>query len=256
MQQDKTDLEREKDVSFRNGTRQMAVIDASGGFRTYVRKNAAVAVRAFPNHVSCLCCMDERVVVQKGDAVYAAGSGILLKDNGAAREAFIRKLTKAGVTEVTLHEECGAVALYAKKKRITLAKAQKEAEVWARYLAKRIGGTYRGKRIGVGTHYHVARAAYYDMTGVFNPAQARHVFPPGFVVDRRYLSKPEAVREMRIAVDIATGAHGYGKRFDRRHPFVVAVVADNTREAEAARSELARLRSPLVAVKVCIRPKR
>ena len=247
------DHEREKDDTWADGREKMRDISKKGGFAGFARKEPDTVRHAFSEHTSTLCCMDERVVANESNGVFAAGSGILIKDSLPAREAFIRRLKEAGVTEVTLHKGCGAVALYAKRKGISIEKAEKRAEEWAQYLAKRLKGTYEGKREVSPESHHNAQVIYYDFTGQFNPGRVSE-FPPGLVISRPLVGGRNALAQLKIAKSIVFGDHGYGKRFNVLHPLKIVIVANSRFDVLKGHMEVGGL-STRILVTSFIRPK-
>jgi hypothetical protein len=75
--------------------------------------------------------------------------------------------------------------------------------------------------------FHHARVVYVDATGRFNPARLP-ALPPGFVVSRRYMTPKQAVEEVRLAMSIAFGEHGFGDRFSSRGPLLIIPIGDAT----------------------------
>jgi hypothetical protein len=85
---------------------------------------------------------------------------------------------------------------------------------------------------------HIARVAYLDGTGRFDPSQVQQL-PPGFVISRKYMEAPYAKQEADIAVSIALGAHGFGDRINEDAPFYLVAVGDG-RPDGLSREELER----------------
>ena len=225
--------ENEKDITWKAGRDHLNRIKDGGGFQSGMSHDK----HAFPEKVHSLCCMDERVVSERNDSVYSAGSGILIKDNPKKRAAFVGELKKAGVKNVTTHEGCGAVSLYAKQKNISVEEAQVEARQWAKDLSKELGGAYEGELTVSPQDYHVAQVAYYDFTGRFNPSMTGD-YPAGFVISRKYMPAEDATAQTSVGVGIAKGDHGYGKRFDKKTPFTIVIVAENDADLKLGKKEL------------------
>ena len=107
---------------------------------------------------------------------------------------------------------------------------------------------------------HVARVAYYDGTGNFDPSRLPDALPPGFVISRRYLKPDYARRECEIAVSIALGHHGFGELFTKDTPFILVVVGDPEEKAFLLGSlrteveEIARAYGGRVAVDAFVSP--
>ncbi len=235
--------EHEKDTTWHATRDHLNRIKEDGGFQNAITHEPA----AFPEKVTCVCCMDERVVNEKSDAVYSAGSGILIKDDPKKWKAFVKELKAAGVTNACTHEGCGAVGLYAKQKNISLEQAIEESRESAKKLAAELGGEYEGELTVSPEDYHVAQTAYYDLTGRFNPGMAV-AFPPGFVISRKYMPAEDALAQTKVGVGIAQGEHGYGKRFDKKNPFVIVVVADTAADLAKGKKEVKGLAGPSVII--------
>jgi hypothetical protein len=231
-------IEAEKDARFARDRALIRRIRKAGGYQKWVARSEGTRSAAFPEKVSSLFCMDDRVVETGTNGVYSAGSGILIKDNGKKREAFIAEMRNAGVTEITTHEGCGAVALYAKREGKTPEEAQEDARAWAKELAAELHGGYRGE-LPVSPEFHIAQVLYYDMTGRFNPGNAPTLFPPGFVVSRKYMPAYDAKAQTEVGIAIAKGDHGYGNRFGLfKDRFAIVVVAENKKQLALGKVEV------------------
>lgn len=161
-----------------------------------------------------LKCMDERTP----GGIHLAGAGILL-----GMDKSVEFVKKAKVDKVTWHKECGAVALYLKKKggKPTEAEVDKEAKKFANELAEK-AGIEVGEEIMQGeTSFHAARAIYFDATGEFNITRE---LPVGFVISRAYLDKEYASEELKIVVSIAFGDHGFAELLSVERPLLIISV--------------------------------
>lgn len=240
--------EKEKDIHWIAGRSLARSIERAGGYQKWVKKHSEEAVGAFPEKVNCLCCMDERVVAQKRNAVYSAGSGILIKDDVEKRKNFIAALKKENIKEITIHEGCGALALYQRLNNLSADQAQADMVEWAKYLSVRLQGEYGGELGVAPADFHVAQTLYYDLTGKFNPANAPTLFPSGFVVSRKYMDKKSALAQAEVGVGIALGDHGFGKRFNKKDTFTVVVVGRNAKEVAKGKKEAKKFARKEVAV--------
>lgn len=185
--------------------------------------------QAFQPADKWLRCIDEGTP----GGVHMAGSGILLGVEAAAEAA-----RAAGATTITSHEECGAAKLYATEKGLDPEKSDTLGQEFARDLAKKLGVNYchlplteMARPAGL----HVARVAYYDGTGNFDPSRVPEL-PAGFVISRRYLKPDYARRECEIAISIALGHHGFGELFTKDTPFILVVVGDSKEPVSSFRS--------------------
>lgn len=207
---------------------KLDAIQRAGGFTRFCEKNKSKIKKAFCENPSCVCCMDERVVSQMTDAMYIAGSGILIKDDPVKKAKFVEELKKQGIKDTYTHARCGAVDIYAERKGISKEQAIKEGEEWARELAGLLGGKYLGEKKVVPEESHVARVVYIDMTGKFNPG-AVEVLPGGFVISGT-LGIQHAIEQLEVALTIAFGDHGYAERLNQTTPFEIVVVGSTGEE--------------------------
>lgn len=186
------------------------------------------------NHT--LCCIDEGTPF--GD-MRSAGSGILME--GEDRAKFIEELKRAGVKEVTSHAGCGAAALYREKMGLTDKSVDEVAQEGARRMAEELGVPYKGHITELKRpEFHNARVVYIDGTGSFNP-DAVDGLPTGFVVSRKFMTPEQARTEAGIAMSIALGDHGFGKKFNEEEPLIVVTVGGEELTASDLQKELAGL---------------
>lgn len=174
--------------------------------------------KAFELRDRCLRCIDEGTE----GGVHMAGSGILNK------EAAVELVQEAGVEGIYSHAGCGAAALYAKQAGLEV-NADDLGIDWAKELAQKVGVPYQG-HIGYEdmvrpAEFHIARLAYYDSTGTFDPSRIAGL-PAGFVISRRYLSGDYAQKEAEIATAIALGEHGFGEKITAEAPFYLVAIGD------------------------------
>jgi hypothetical protein len=178
--------------------------------------------KAFSSEDKAVRCIDEGTP----GGVHLAGSGILLGIDKAA-EALI----KAGCAGISSHAECGAAGIYARENNLDASKSDEYGKEFAIKLAEKMGVPYKG-HIEIGamkrpSGFHTARVCYYDGTGKFDPALCGKL-PAGFVISRRYIDSAYALEEVKVAVGIATGGHGYGDLITPETPFLLIAVGDKT----------------------------
>jgi hypothetical protein len=163
-----------------------------------------------------LKCMDERTP----GGIHLAGAGILLGLYNA-----IEFIKKAKINKVTWHKECGAVALALKKRgeRPTPDEIDERAKEFSESLAKEAGVEVEEEIMAGETTFHATRAIYFDNTGEFNVTEE---LSPGFVISRKYLDKEYAQEELKIAIAIAFGDHGFGELFSVEQPLLVVAVSE------------------------------
>lgn len=203
-------------------------IRAQGGFRMIPSRHPKDAEELCKHSPDCVCCIDGRVAPRR-NAVAVAGSGILIKDNKQAREALVDGLRTRKIREVYMHEDCGAVALYAKNKNIPLNEAKKEADEWAQELTSLLGGEERPKTLPVSKLFHSETCVYLVVAEKFSLIGTNSCFPAGFQVNANVVSPHNALAQVQVALDIAFGAHGFGARFNRECPFTVVTVTSPAR---------------------------
>lgn len=168
-----------------------------------------------------LRCIDERTP----GGLHLAGSGILM--NGAELE---KTLHDANIQSVWTHEECGAAKLYAGKNGLNTTRADQYAQEWGKALENRFGIKYRGHLPVEPSGGHIARVAYYDGTGTFDFQNVRGL-PPGFVISRKYLTPDYAAAEIKVAIQIATGSHGFNSLITPQTPFILIAIGDSQNQS-------------------------
>lgn len=186
----------------------LASLDLAQGFKLKDRK---------------LRCIDEGTV----GGVHLAGAGILLDllDKAAVKDF----VAQAEVTGIYSHAGCGAAALYAKQTGLDVSQLDDYVRDWTKKLAEVCGVPYAGhielSEMSRPADFHIARVAYYDATGHFDPSQVAGL-PPGFVISRRYVTPAYAKQEAEIAVNIALGDHGFGELITPDEPFHFVAIGD------------------------------
>jgi hypothetical protein len=178
--------------------------------------------KAFSLEDKAVRCIDEGTP----GGLHLAGSGILLGVEKAAEA-----LKKAGCSGISSHDECGAAGIYARANNLDASKSDEYGKEFALKLAEKMGVPYEG-HIEIGamkrpSGFHTARVCYYDGTGKFDPALCGQL-PAGFVVSRRYVDGAYALEEVKVAVGIATGGHGYGELITAEAPFLIIAIGDSS----------------------------
>ncbi|MBI3632615.1 MAG: hypothetical protein HY225_04155 [Candidatus Vogelbacteria bacterium] len=174
-------------------------------------------------------CIDEGTP----SGIHMAGSGIILSTAEKIDELrrVEEELKRAGVDGVYSHEGCGAAALYAETVAHDPNNAHKYAVEWAQKLAKELGVDYKGHidKLARPKDFHNARIAYYDATGEFDPFKIKEI-PDGFIISRHFLDPMYSKEELGIALSIAMGHHGFGDKFSKDKPFIIAPIQMITNE--------------------------
>ncbi|MBI4435202.1 hypothetical protein HY630_00880 [Candidatus Uhrbacteria bacterium] len=217
-------------------TKQSAVIESilSRGMENYADSLDGIDL-AFETQDHTLCCIDEGAPF--GD-MRSAGSGILTQ--GEERATFIANLKAGGVKEVTSHTGCGAAALYREKMGITDRSVDEVAQEGARRIAEELGIPYKGHitELDRPKEFHNARVVYVDGTGSFNPSVVEGL-PAGFVVSRKFMTPEQAKTETSIAMSIAFGDHGFGKKFSHEEPLIIVAIGGEEVTSEQVAQEIA-----------------
>lgn len=178
-----------------------------------------------------LRCIDEGTA----GGIHLAGSGILLNINQAEEVC-----KKAQVSGIYSHAECGAASIYAKRENLDEEESDEFGIEWAKTLAEKLKVPYKGhieiEKMARPSGLHIAVAAYYDGTGQFDNSKIASL-PKGFVIDRKYLDSDYGKIELKTAIEIAFGSHGFGQKFNQETPFSVIVLGDNKEILETITNE-------------------
>jgi len=188
----------------------------------------ATAFEADPTNLPILC-IDEGCA---GVGTHMAGSGCMI-----AEDELITELKAAGITEFTTHENCGAWGLT--HPEITDPKEKESAvKSWGESIAKKLGIPHRyipEEEMDRPADFHNAFYAVYDLTGKFN-SKAVDGMPSGFITSPKFFSSAKA--DLELAVKIATGDHGFGKRFTTENPFVLIGIIPSGEDAEISKEQI------------------
>ncbi len=199
------------------------------GGRKYFNETENIS-EAFSLSDTDLRCIDEGTA----GGVHMAGSGILLNINRAEEIC-----KKANVSGVYSHAECGAARIYAKRENLDEEESDEFGIEWAKTLAEKLKVPYKGhieiEKMVRPSGLHTAVAAYYDGTGKFDNSKIAGL-PKGFVINRKYLDSDYGKTELKTAIEIAFGSHGFSEKFNQETPFSVIVLGSEkeTLDTEAA----------------------
>lgn len=225
----------------------------NNGAQAYFTREFPDLKHAFLANLRAVVCMDEGTAHKdfNGEGkLCVAGSGILLSANSESErlEKAAEFFIEHNVKDITSHGGCGAAGLAYKRDFPDSAPAPVDIEnyaiEWSRKLAEKINEL--GSE-AVHTHiladdmerpveFHIARVAYYDGVGGFNPDKIIDE-PMGFVIERKFVSAPYAAEELKVAVNIAFGHHGFGELFTAATPFIVVVFASEEAELKDLKNE-------------------
>jgi hypothetical protein len=181
----------------------------AAGIAAYVGSLSNLA-DAFRSGDRAIRCIDGRTP----GGVRLAGSGILLGLDKA--RAFAES---ARADRVTYHQDCGAARLWAAQNHVTAAGPTEWARRFAEKLAEALGVPCEEAPLAGPVGFHDEVAIYYDGTGLADPARVSGL-PRGFVIARSPFGDDptEALAEVRLAIDIAQGDHGFADLFTPATP--------------------------------------
>ncbi len=227
---------KEKENVWKNSEERIKKIRAKGGFASLAREYADEVKEMVDRSATCVCCIDGRVAPFQ-NAVAIAGSGILIKDNPQAKERLVNSLRQKGIKKVTLHDDCGALGVYAKQKGISLDRAKADAFAWADELARLLGGKEETKTLSVDLNFHPETCAYLSFTDNFSLKEAPD-FPVGFEISTAPVSTEDFIGQVELSLTIAFGDHGFGDSFTKDTPFSLVVVANNEEELQRVKTDV------------------
>ncbi|MEK7203440.1 MAG: hypothetical protein AAB653_03935 [Patescibacteria group bacterium] len=69
-------------------------------------------------------------------------------------------------------------------------------------------------------NFHNARIIFLNNVDNFNPAKIKK-FPQGFVIENFINIEDNTKNELKIAIEIALGDHGFGKNFTEKNPLII-----------------------------------
>lgn len=224
------------------------------GSKQYFQKNFPNLQAVFLKETTAVVCIDEGCAHKdyngKGKLT-VAGAGILLSAISEEERVQIvaEMFTRSGIQNITSHGGCGAVGLAYKRdfpdSNPTLQELEDYGKKWTEKVAAemgRMGREARAEHIPAEemerpAEFHTARAVYFDGVGGFNPNKEIGL-PMGFVISRRFLPDKYAAEELKVAVNIAFGQHGFGKMFTEKSPFMVVPLAGNETDLESLKEEI------------------
>jgi len=211
---------------------------------------------AFLSDLEAVVCMDEGTAHKDfaGEPKFCmAGSGILYQAGSEAErlEKVAKLFISLGLTDVTSHGGCGAAGLAYRRdfpnvdpKTVTSQMIEEYAVSWSQKLTEKIKelnspAEYSHvplEEMERPAEFHNARVVYFDGVGGFNPNKEIDL-PMGFVIERKFLPPEYTAEELKVAVSIAFGHHGFGDFFTAEDPFLVVVFAPDSGELEKLKIE-------------------
>jgi len=228
------------------------------GADVFIEREFPDIKRAFTDKQILVVCMDEGTAhkdVNGENKFCLAGSGILFPAGSESErlEKVAGLLIERGVSDISSHGGCGAAGLAyhrdfpdAAKQENLAEKIEGHAKEWSDKLANKIRElSHPAERVHIlaedmerPVEFHNARVVYFDGVGGFNPSKEIGL-PMGFVIERAHLPPDYAVEELKVAVSIAFGHHGFGEMFSATEPLVIIVFAKNDEEINNLKNEVA-----------------
>jgi len=215
----------------------------ASGVQSYV-DSLSNLTDAFRPSDRALRCIDRRTA----GGIRLAGSGILVGLDKA--KAFAEA---ARADRVTYHEDCGAARMWAQAHGLGEDKVTDCARDFAAQLAAALGVPCEEAPLAGPPGFHDETAIYYDGTGLADPSRASGL-PKGFVITRPYFSADpsDALQEVRMAVDIAFGPHGFAALFTPENPLLLIPIGDPRDERFSLEALTQELRSLLLPERVAL----
>ncbi|MFA5061554.1 MAG: hypothetical protein WC526_00140 [Patescibacteria group bacterium] len=247
-------IEQEKQSAWEAENDEIKIL-LNDGAEKYFKTEFPDLKHAFVKDLQCVVCMDEGTAFKDygGENKFClAGSGILFPAN--SEEERIAKTAKMfvdlGITEVTSHEGCGAAGLAYKRDfpgtNPTAEQIENYAKNWSKMVAEEMGrlgheenyNHIPAEEMERPAEFHVARVVYYDGIGGFNPNREIGL-PMGFIIERKHLPADYTLEELKVAINIAFGHHGFGEeRFSKDLPFVIIPMSDSQTGLEDLKKEI------------------
>lgn len=217
-----------------------------------------------------LCCIDEGVfnIEDYSHKMSLAGSGMLFPaDSWQERLNRIAELCiNKGIKDITSHEGCGAAGLAWQRDGGEAGTGFKSADEYGKKWSKELVSAINQKLKEVKKtnnvkyqhvnksemirppEFHDARAIWFDMTSKFHPDAAKHI-PKGFLIDygltrdegKNEEEKKYPFAELKVAISIAFGDHGFGSKFTEENPFIIVLIGNNEAELNDLKKEMAKI---------------
>lgn len=239
--------EAKKEVWENSGAEASLLLEK--GAQNYFKKEFPDLNQAFVKEIDTVVCIDEgcahKDITGKGK-LNIAGGGILLpaRSESDRLEIAVKFFNELGVKNITSHEGCGASKLAFVRdnpgSKPTPEQVNEYAKMWAEKLAQKMGATAYDIPLAEmerPAEFHNARVLYFDTVGGFNPNKEKGL-PIGFVISRRHVPSEYALEELKVAVDIAFGDHGFGELFNDKNKFVIIPLAKDAASLRAAEAEI------------------
>lgn len=243
----------EKQIAWQNEQKELEVLFKDGA-QNYFTREFPDLKHAFLQNLNCVVCMDEGTAHKdvNGMAKFClAGSGILFPaQNEDERVKKVAELfIKLGIKNISSHGGCGAAGLAYKrdfpdKKEVKAEELEEYAKNWSKKVVEEIQRQNNeaehfhmvAEEMERPVEFHIARVVYYDAVGGFN-SNKEVGLPVGFIIERRFVPVEYALNELKVAIKIVFGNHGFGELFTKENPFVIIILAGAT-ELESIKKEI------------------
>lgn len=219
---------------------------------------------SFVGQKKCVCCMDEGTADMNGDTKLAmAGTGILYPASSWKErlDRVANLYIQHGIEVVTSHDGCGAAGIAWKKdgglEGTGINTSDEYGKKWVNELQIEINEKLRAdsstnKSVDSQhilsddmvrpAQFHNARVTWFDATSKFNPHVLGDQVPKGFLIDYKVSAddseKDYPFAELQVAINIALGDHGFGKRFSTENPFTIVVISNSQVELDEIKDRI------------------
>jgi hypothetical protein len=189
-------------------------------------------------------CIEER---HRAPKIAAPGAGIFWSEADMKMVALRIRRKGIKLAGIAPHHDCGAEGIV----KDTLMKEGMNADEANNEIRKRrhmiheiMGAPLFPPAEIKCVQYHIARCLFLVCTDVFDVSLITGLYP--FQVNARYSpSERDTIKQVSLALKIATGPQGYGKKFTAKNPFVIVVVGHPTNSAYGCEAMTRKLQ-PLV----------
>jgi len=265
-------LQEIKDNDWNIGNQLMSKIISLGSELYFSAQNIKDFDKAFheKGRKDSVCCMDEGTAQINNPEVAImgmGGSGILFP--ASSREDRLKRVSnlylKLGIREITSHDGCGAANIAWKaageKSGTGFDDPDEYGKKWSNDLQSMMQEISKEKikfrhiasdEIVRKMEYHNARSVWFDATGRFNPDKLekpeneKQVLPKGFLIDygnvvtfaENDVEKNYPFDELKIALEIAFGHHGFNNKFTKENPFTIFIPAESKEQLVKIKKEV------------------
>ncbi|MFH1232771.1 MAG: hypothetical protein V1651_02820 [Patescibacteria group bacterium] len=182
-------------------------------------------------------CIDEGIFRR----IPLAGSGCLF----LTREEILGFIEKRKVDIITSHENCGAALVWAKRenpnKDITQEQADELLKNYIADIAKEAKITFKyiiAEEMKRPKEYHPARMIFFNNVKDYYPSGIKKI-PLSFSIERFTMHQKDNVKKrLKLAINIAFGDHGFGEKFTKEEPLIIACCLNENDNSEEIKGEI------------------